>query len=161
MGRSFLMSQVAQPVHQWNLSQSSLLANMKLIYNKSGFSQKLYVKNLKWHTSTCNWFASTENMKILDAIKNIMEQEGLSEQEACVRFKVEVNLISCWNNYKEGLHYSKNSLKFSIHQGPCSIIEDVTQDIVDFVKEWCGRSLPVNCFNLIKNACQLKTEFAM
>ena len=124
---------------------------MKLTYNKDDFSQKCYAKNLEWHTSTCDQYSSsTEKIKILEAIKSIMEQGGLSEQEACARFKVEVvNFISSWTKNKEVLQDPKNSKKLRINQGPCTILEDITQNLVDFVEKWHGMGLPVNCFNLI------------
>jgi hypothetical protein len=99
-------------------------------------------------------------MKILEAVKNLMDNKGISVCEACIVFKVEPSAVTRWTNKKEVLPNPKHSDKLSIHSGPYSILHNITQDLVDFVDEWHAKGLQVNRFNLIKKACQLKLKFS-
>ncbi len=80
------------PFTQTILSYFCFDKKMKLIYNKSGLSHKCYNEGLE-HALTCIRYSSTKKIKILAAVKNIMEEEGLTEREVFAMFKIDYNLI--------------------------------------------------------------------
>ena len=49
--------------------------------------------------------------------------------------------------------------KALLHSGPKSIIDDIEDQLLAFVEEWCSTGLPVNHFILMQMAGALKPEF--
>ena len=95
-------------------------------------------------------------MKILEAVKNLMENEGLSEHGACALFNIHASAVTYWTKKKDDLQYLQHSEKLNFQSGPYSILHNIIQGLVDFVEEWHVKGLLVNLFILIKKACQLK-----
>ena len=133
--------------------------NMRLIYNQGGINhahEALRVENRGVRKPA---FSSGEKMKIVRAVEKMLGEEQISLGVAAARLgTTRQNLIN-WQKNAEALSDSQVENRLSLHKGPMSILDDITQELIEYITHWRERGFPVTRMCLVRKIGQLKPDF--
>ena len=46
----------------------------------------------------------------------------------------------------------------SLHSGPASLLDEIEEDLLNFIREWRQKGFKVNCFSLLRKAYELNPK---
>jgi hypothetical protein len=88
-----------------------------------------------------------------------MQEDGISLNRAAENLQVSVHSVSRW---RAALQDTTNPPGCDIvknHTGPAGYLDDIQEQLIDFVTDWRDRGMPVTRFALVRKIGQLKPEF--
>jgi len=98
-----------------------------------------------------------KKVQILASVDCLIRNENMNQGEAAVMLQVCPSQVSRWRAKAEKLEaaLATGREKFSLREGPASLLDEVEEELVCFVDEWHSKGLPVSCLSLVRKACQL------
>ena len=72
-------------------------------------------------------------MKIVQAVNKMQEEENITLGVAAARLGVHRNSLASWTNNKTALSDSLVENCLSLHKGPMSILEDIKDELLEFI----------------------------
>ena len=89
-------------------------------------------------------------MKIVRAVEKMLGEEQISLGVAAARLgTTRQNLIN-WQKNAEALSDSQVENRLSLHKGPMSILDDITQELIEYITHWRERGFPVTRMCLVR-----------
>ena len=98
-------------------------------------------------------------MKIVHTVNKMQEEENITLGVAAARLGVNRNNLVIWAKNKTALSDSLVENRLSLHKGPMSILEDLKDELIEFITQWRDKGFPVSRMCLVRKICALKPEF--
>ena len=86
-------------------------------------------------------------------------EERISLGLASARLGVNCQNIINWQKKGEALSDSFVENKMTLHKGPMSMVENIKEELIEYVTNWREKGFPVTRMCLIRKVGQLKPEF--
>ena len=123
---------------------------MRLIYNQGGISHAREALRIENRAVRKPAFSSGEKMKIVRAVEKMLGEEQISLGVAAARLgTTRQNLIN-WQKNAEALSDSQVENRLSLHKGPMSMLDDITQELTKYITHWRERGFPVTRMCLVR-----------
>jgi len=132
---------------------------MRLIYNQGGIGHAREAQHIQDRAFKRQRFSSGEKMKIVQAVNKMQEEENITLGVAAARLGVNCNNLVSWAKNKTVLSDSLVDDRLSLHKGPMSILEDLKDELLEFITQWRDKGFPVSRMCLVRKICALKPEF--
>ena len=132
---------------------------MKLVYNLSGMNHARDALCVQNRSCKKKVFSSGEKMKIVRAVEKMLVQEQISLAVAAARLRVSRQNVVNWQKNADALSDSSVENKLILHKGPMSMVEDLKQELIEFITTWREKGFPVTRICLVRKVGQLKPEF--
>jgi len=134
---------------------------MKIVYNPGGFNSARHTeKYASGRFTGCRTrYTNAEKLNILSVVQKLRAEEHLNLTQAAEFVQIAPPVICRWAKKIEELQSDpKKAGKMAFHGGPASLVDDIEQDLLDFIKEWRQKGFEVNRFTLLRKAYELKPE---
>ena len=89
-------------------------------------------------------------MKIVRAVEKLMMEEQISLGVAAARLGTNRRNVINWQNNAEALSDSHVENRLSLHKGPMSMLEDIKQELIEYITHWRERGFPVTRLCLVR-----------
>jgi hypothetical protein len=100
-------------------------------------------------------YSAANKLKIIAAIKKMMAEEYLKQNQACEVLQVCDTQVLRWQANHALLKEAARPEKQIMHKGPVGCVDAFTEELVSFVDKWHGKGILVSCLCLIRKACKL------
>jgi hypothetical protein len=105
-------------------------------------------------------YSNAERLRLVTLVDMVMTEDGVKPMEAAAAFGVSPGLVSRWCKVLQV--ECEDALFISVsknHRGPENFLDDIAQDLVNFVSQWRDPGMPVSRLAVICKAGQLKPAF--
>jgi hypothetical protein len=132
------------------------------VYNPGGIGRARLAEPMDSVLERRKLYPASEKLQILSSVDSLMKKENMTQNQASVAMQVCPSQVSRWRACADDLAASVESGrdKLKLNQGPAGLLDDVEEDLVTFVDEWCMKGLPVSWLSLVRKACQLSPAFS-
>jgi hypothetical protein len=132
---------------------------MKVVYNLSGINHARDSLRTAQRTVKYRSYTTGEKLKLLERVDEVISAENVSSNDACSIIGVPVSCVQDWRSKKEALSSAATTNKLRLHKGPASILQEVEQELIDYIHLWRQKGFPVSRLSLIRKVGQLRPEF--
>jgi hypothetical protein len=132
---------------------------MKLIYNPSGVSQARDALRATERVVKYRSYSSGEKLSLLQRFDALVEEEFVPQNIASNMLGVSLSCVNGWKSKREALSAAVSKDKLRLHDGPASILQEVEQELVEYIHLWRQKGFPVSRMAIVRKVGQLKPEF--
>ena len=132
---------------------------MKVVYNKSGFNQARDALRATQRTVKYRSFTTGEKLHLLERFDALVEGEKVPQNVASSAIGVSLSCIFDWRRKKEALSSHTTKDKLSLHKGPASILDELEQELVEYITMWRMKGFPVSRMSIVRKVGQLRPDF--
>ena len=111
----------------------TLASKMRLIYNPGGIGHARKAQRVQDRAFKRQSYSSGEKMKIVHAVDKMLVEENITLGVAAARLGVHRNNLASWTKNKTALSDSLVENRLSLHKGPMSILEDIKDELLEFI----------------------------
>jgi hypothetical protein len=132
---------------------------MKLVYNRSGINQARDALRAMQRTIKYRSYTTGEKLNLLQRFDALVEEENVTQNVASTMLGVSLSCVLAWRSKKEALSAAVTKDKLSLHKGPASILQEVEQELVEYIHLWRQKGFPVSRMGIVRKVGQLRPEF--
>jgi hypothetical protein len=89
-------------------------------------------------------YSNAEKLKLVILIDKVMKKDGVKATQAADLVGVSPMSVPRWCKDLQVERQDTHPSSISNHRGPGSFLDDISQDLVNFVAQWRGRGMPVS-----------------
>ena len=135
---------------------------MKIVYNPGGFNSTRHTEKYAsgQFTGCRTRYTNAEKLNILSVVQKLRMEDNLNLTQAAHVVQIAPPVICRWAKKIEELRTDPTKAgKMALHRGPASLVDEIEQELLDFIEEWRQKGIDVNRFTLLRRAYELKPEF--
>jgi hypothetical protein len=132
---------------------------MKVIYNQSGVNQARDALRAAQRTVKYRSFTTGEKLHLLQWFDALVEGEKVPQNVASSAIGISLSCVLGWRSKKEVLSAHTTKDKLSLHKGPASILNEVEQELVEYIHLWRQKGFPVSRMSIVQKVGQLRPDF--
>jgi hypothetical protein len=135
---------------------------MKIVYNPGGFNSTHHTEKYAsgQFTGCRTRYTNAEKLNILSVVQKLRTHDNLNLTQVAHVVQIAPPVICRWAKKVVELRSDPTKAgKMALHCGPASLVNEIEQEILDFIKEWRQKGIDVNSFTLLRKAYELKPEF--
>jgi hypothetical protein len=133
---------------------------MKVVYNPGGFNSTRHFERYEsGFSGSRTRYTNSEKLNIISVVQKMMQDDHFSLVQAASVVKINPLMICRWLKNVENLQADpRKASKMVAHAGRTSVIAEIEQDLLDFVKMWRQKGFEVNRFTLLRKAKELRPD---
>jgi hypothetical protein len=132
---------------------------MKLVYNRSGLNQARDALRTAQRTVKYRSFTTGEKLHLLQSFDALVEGEKVPQNVASSAIGVSLSCVLDWRSKKDSLSAHATKDKLSLHKGPASILDEVEQELIEYIQLWRTKGFPVSRMSIVRKVGQLRPDF--
>jgi hypothetical protein len=131
-----------------------------MMYSLSGTSQARLSGRISGERQTRRMFSLAQRRHIVTLVDRAMQEDGISFNRAAGNLQVSGHSVRRWRAaLQDTTNPSGPRAIVKNHKGPAGYLDDIQEQLIDFVTDWRDRGMPVTRFTLVRKIGQLKPEF--
>jgi hypothetical protein len=104
-------------------------------------------------------FSLAQRRHIVTLVDRAMQKDGISFLRAAENLQVSAYSVRRWHAAVQDTTNPPGRDVVKNHRGPAGYLDDIQEELIDFVTGWRDRGMPVTCFTLVRKIGKLKPEF--
>ncbi len=105
-------------------------------------------------------FSLAQRRHIVTLVDRAMQEDGISLNHAAENLQVSLHSVSRWCAALQDTTNPPGSNIVKNQTGPAGYLDDIQEQLIDFVTDWRDRGMPVTCFTDVCKIGQLKPNSA-